>query len=1285
MNKLFLKIYDFLSKRKALTVIILVALMGICALLAFRLDYDEDISAFLPQSEQSRKYSAVYKQLGGSAKVAVFFRLKDSDDGDKKVDDTADGDVDGVADRKVDGIADGDVDRAADREIDGTSGEAVDKKVNGTEKIIEAMDSFGEFWADADTAGIVTDMQTSFDGSAVFEAMDFIRSHHAYYLDEKDYERIDSLLSVPDYISKTIAADRDALLFPGSSFTAANLRYDPLRLFNSNFEALKAMNVGENNNVIDGHLFTQDGSAGIVFFSSPYGESETGMNSRLVAMLEDVIRTTSGQYPDIEITSTGGPVIAVANADRIKKDSIAAVAIALALILLLLFLQFRNLRDILWIGLTILCGSLFSLAFISIFKSSISIIILGIGSVIIGIAVNYPLHYIDYLKYESDTRKALREIISPLTTGNITTVLAFLSLQLIRTSALKDFGLVGAMMLVGTILFAIIFLPALMPNHRKRSAKALKLSIDNKITDRAYTRMFIPFLIVTALLAYLGRNTQFDPDMHSINYMTESQKRNLIELSSLSGESDTLETVYAVCEASDMETLLQHNESLVNSINKLSNKALHNETLGNKQHNEALVSHISSDRIDENPESSQNAESPQNTDIPDDRSDNGANGAQQKLKISSISTVLPSKALQEKRLRMWSEFWASHSDILPKVLKEAEKAGFTANAFAPFAESVTSTHEPLDAEHFAPIADIFGNSFVIDGPDGGIAAVNFVKVPQGTAVETAGIPDSFCFRSKDVSNSLAAMLSEEFDTIGFVCGLIVFVFLWLSFGRLEISIIAFLPLAVSWLWILGLMHIFGISFNIVNVILATFIFGQGDDYTIFITEGLMHEYGTGKKILDSYRSSVAFSALIMFIGIGVLAFAGHPAMRSLGQVTVIGMFTVVLLAYYLPPLVFNFLTKKNGERRRYPITLGRLWNTILSGLFFILCIIFLIPGVKIYFAFDKSEERKLCYHRFLQRLSRFIMTHIPGTEFSWKNVADEDFSKPAVIICNHQSHFDVMMLMMLSPKIVILANEWAWNNVFYRTIIRAADFFPASNIMEDNVENLRDMVAKGYSIAVFPEGTRSVDCRILRFHPGAFALAEKLNTDILPVVIHGFGKVLPKNESLSRGGRMYAEVLPRIRVEDMGESLRDQTKAFRRFYTEQYARICREQETPEYFARYIRLAYTYKGADVEKDVRKSLKDLSWIDEIPREATEFTLNGCGAGAGALALALSRPDMEVYADGSDEDLLDVARHCQINPPNLHYPAATDGSTLNMHNTLENTAPDTATLDYASEVKE
>ncbi len=1188
MNRLFLKIYDFLSGRKWLAVIILAVLLGLSALMALNLHYDEDISAFLPQDEQSRKYTEVYKRLGGSDKVAVLFRLKEG--------------------MKADAPAAPPETGADGNEPESRAGDSAE---DAAERIIEAMDAFGEKWAECDTAMTVSDMQTSVDGGAVFDVMDFIRANHPYYLDEEDYRRMDSLLADPGYIEKTIAADRDALLFPGSSFTAANLRYDPLRLFNGNFAALQSLNPSENSNIIDSHLFTSDGNTGIVFFTSPYGESETGQNSGLVKMLDSAISLTVDEFPDVEITATGGPVIAVGNSQRIKTDSIIAVSAALLLIFGLLFLQFRNLKDILWIGLSILCGTLFSLAFISFFKSSISIIILGIGSVIIGIAVNYPLHYIDYLKYESDTRKALRAVISPLVAGNVTTVFAFLSLQLIQTSALKDFGLVGAMMLVGTILFSVIFLPVLMPNHRSRSAKALKFNFGSSLNDRTYNRMFLPFLLVTLLLAFLGRNTGFDPDMHSINYMKPAQAEGLEILASMNGESDGGVTVYAVTEADDMETLLQHNEALTDSIRLQSGDC----------------------------------------------------------RISGISAILPSKALQEKRLRMWREFWTEHSGIAAEVEKAAVRHGFTATAFAPFIESLDAGFEPRDADYFAPVTDVLGQSFLIDGPDGGTAAVNLVRLPQGETLEDSDIDGTFHFSAADVSNSLSMLLSEEFDTIGLICSIIVFVFLWVSFGRLEVTLIAFLPLAVSWLWIGGLMSVFGISFNIVNVILATFIFGQGDDYTIFITEGLMHEYGTGKKILDSYRSSVAFSALIMFIGVGVLAFAKHPALKSLGQVTIIGMFTVVLLAYYLPPLVFNLLTKKNGRPREYPVTFRRILETVSGMLFFLLAIIFIIPGTRLYFLFDKpsrlrkrgapgrpltprEERRHLRYHIFLQKLSGFIITHIPGTHFSWKNAGGEDFSRPAVIICNHQSHFDVMMLMMLNPKTVILTNGWAWNNIFYKTIIRAAEFYPAADVMSENVDSLRDLVRRGYSIVVFPEGTRSLDCSIRRFHPGAFALAEKLGLDILPVVLHGFGKVLPKNELLSRGGEMYAEVLPRVTLQEMGADLRERTRAFRQLYVENYARISRERETAEYFVPYIKLKYAYKGADVEKNVKLMLKDLSWTRNLPADSVKCTITNCGAGAGALALALSRPELEVYASEPDEDLFAVAKACAGIPENLHF---------------------------------
>ena len=118
-----------------------------------------------------------------------------------------------------------------------------------------------------------------------------------------------------------------------------------------------------------------------------------------------------------------------------------------------------------------------------------------------------------------------------------------------------------------------------------------------------------------------------------------------------------------------------------------------------------------------------------------------------------------------------------------------------------------------------------------------------------------------------------------------------------------------------------LMDLSGLKFNIVNIILATFIFGQGDDYTIFITEGLVYEYTYGKRLLASFKSSIIISALIMFTGIGALAISDHPALFSLAAVTVVGMFSVVLMAYLLPPLAFGFLVGREGNRRDVPLTL----------------------------------------------------------------------------------------------------------------------------------------------------------------------------------------------------------------------------------------------------------------------------------------------------------------------------------------------------------------------------
>ena len=167
-------------------------------------------------------------------------------------------------------------------------------------------------------------------------------------------------------------------------------------------------------------------------------------------------------------------------------------------------------------------------------------------------------------------------------------------------------------------------------------------------------------------------------------------------------------------------------------------------------------------------------------------------------------------------------------------------------------------------------------------------------------------------------------------------------------------------------------------------------------------------------------------------------------------------------------------------------------------------------------------------------------------------------SSPAVIVCNHQSHLDLLPLLALTPKLVILTADWVWHNPLYGFIIRQADYLPASRGMEHIAPKLRELVGRGYSIAVFPEGTRSPDGRVGRFHQGAFFLAEEFGLDILPVVLYGTGRALPKHGRMLRRWPLRVEIDGRISPEEMagkGAGLKERASYMRGYFARRHSEI----------------------------------------------------------------------------------------------------------------------------------
>lgn len=251
----------------------------------------------------------------------------------------------------------------------------------------------------------------------------------------------------------------------------------------------------------------------------------------------------------------------------------------------------------------------------------------------------------------------------------------------------------------------------------------------------------------------------------------------------------------------------------------------------------------------------------------------------------------------------------------------------------------------------------------------------------------------------------------------------------------------------------------------------------------------------------------------------------------------------------------------------------RLWRllmvvlrTVYSLLFFIFfCSIVFTPLTWIYLHLSKrSEKQRYRLHQLIYYASRGVMLFhgIPGAKFKLKMSVQVDFDKPRVIICNHQSHLDLMCQLVFTPKIVFLTNDWVWNNPLYGMLIRNAEYLPVTEGIDAIMEHLRSLVARGYSVAVYPEGTRSMDCQIGRFHQGAFYLAQQLGLDILPMYLYGAGKVLPKKTYHLRKGLIYLEVdrpITQSELQAIGD-IRTQTSEFHRRYKQKYAEMANRIE-----------------------------------------------------------------------------------------------------------------------------
>ncbi|GGB85559.1 trifunctional MMPL family transporter/lysophospholipid acyltransferase/class I SAM-dependent methyltransferase [Dyadobacter sediminis] len=1033
-------------------------------------------------------------------------------------------------------------------------------------------------------------------------------THFSQLIDTSYYAHIRSRL-IPDTIRSAVKSTYNQLLTPGGTFLKQFIINDPLGITGKYFRELNDVSNSSRIVMEDGIMFSSDRKQLLILASTSFDSGDSEKNVELFNLTEAFRSKWNRQSRLNHFSYFGTFEIAARNAIQVKKDSYLTAFIALAGILLLLVVYYRKLLIPVYIILPGLFGGVFALGITGYFRPDISGISLATGAVIFGILLDYAFHFFTHLRHTRNIQLAIREVSGPLLTGSFTTVMAFSALHFANSAVLQDFGFFSSLSLLGAALFTLIVLPVILSSfsfdYHKIPQEKQSFRFP-QINSRSRSVILGIIALLTLVFLYFAQFTTFDSSLENLSIQNEDLKNREEALTGINPRTEKRIYVFAANQSD--ETAQNINYTVYQKL-----KAL-------KQSNK-----ISSF-------------------------------------VSSGLFLIP-ESLRRQRSREWYAFWNfRQKETTYSILdRAAAKNGFNAYAFNDFKDWIAGQHQ--NAISLDTLFQETGIGNLIDSGASGTTYISTLIVPQNQLAhvkkELRSVNGAVVFDRGELAGELLTLVKDDFNYLLLVSASIVFFTLLIVYGRIELTILSFLPMVISWIWILGIAALLDIKFNFVNVIVTTFIFGLGDDFSIFVTDGLLSKYKYGKDTLRSYQSAIVLSATTTIIGTGVLIFAEHPAIHSIALISVLGIVCILFISFVFQPVLFDYFVQNRISKKRAPVTMLPFLISISSftyfvaGCFFLqfqLLLILLLPV--------PGKKKREMINRSLSFYARTVIYSGPHVKKNISGLENLQPAQPVIFIANHTSFLDILLTIMLNPKIVLMVKGWVYNSPFFGPIIRHAGYVYTENGPEENLEKVKELVADGYSLLIFPEGTRSEDGKIGRFHKGAFHLAEQLGLDIQPILIHGASEVLPKGDFLIRSGALNVRVLPRIHFQNpkWGTQLRDKTKSVAAYFKSEFASYQQEMENPAYMKHKVFTNYVFKGPVLEWYFKIKWKlesrNYAFYNELVADKKRILDIGCGYGYLSFYLHYKNEERQITGMDYDEEKILIARNSYNKTENLKF---------------------------------
>jgi len=644
---------------------------------------------------------------------------------------------------------------------------------------------------------------------------------------------------------------------------AAFLALDPLGFKDPVLAKLIHLAPSQQATFYKGHLLSQDGRHLLVTARPATAGTDGEAARKLADFFAAAGRELSAAFAPagvrVTLTPAGAFRAALDNEAIIRHDVQLALGLTTAGIALLLLLAFpRPLIGLLSL-LPAVGGTAMALFLYSLFHDSISIMVLGFAGALISIMDDHSITYLLFLDRPHATRgtDAAREVQSiGGTMALLTTIGAFLAISLSDFPVFRELGQFTALGFICTYLCIHFIFPHILPVLPAGSNRVLPL---HRLADRLFNTGRIGAVAALALVLVLlfFAKPEFRislSEMNTVSEQTQADDRMFTEVWGNAGAKVHLMTTAA-------------------SVAELQTK------------NDRLLARMEQDL---------RADRVQSVFLP--------------------SMLFPGPERSRDNMAAWRDFWTTERvrQVKNILIREGTALGLKVDAFAPFFAQLDppGLHEPPVFE--SRYEKLLGITAGVDGQ-----LIQFIPLTPGKAYNAAAFLETYgrdgkVFDANYFSARLGETLFSTFATLLTVIAVMVSVLVFVQFLDWRLTLITLTPLVFAFICTLGTLKLIGRPLDIPALMLSVVILGMGDDFAIFTVRGCQW-YGTvdhpGHVLV---RSAVLMAAASTFIGFGVLCFAEHSTLKSIGITSLLGIGYALLGTFLLlPPLLRAFFGGKN--------------------------------------------------------------------------------------------------------------------------------------------------------------------------------------------------------------------------------------------------------------------------------------------------------------------------------------------------------------------------------------